>query len=330
MTVGKWSAAEDRLLSEMHGSLPLEQIASAMGRSRGSIRARVTTLGLSKQRYWTPEEEELLRRIYNKAGAEGFINLTEVAKGMGRDKTNVSRKARQLGLNTNSKRKCCEQRKVKTPKFTCAVERRSYMSALAKERIASKGHPRGMAGKRHTQETVERLVESSKATWARMTPEEREIQNQKAVEGIKSKGGYSAPNVQRGTWKAGWREIGGQRNYFRSRWEANYARYLQWLKDRGEISDWKYEPETFWFDAIRRGVRSYKPDFRVWENDGSSKLHEVKGWMDSRSKTTLSRMAKYHPSEQILLIDGRQYRTIRIKVMRLIPEWEDSARDTHA
>ena len=42
------------------------------------------------------------------------------------------------------------------------------------------------------------------------------------------------------TNKAGWREIGDKRCYFKSAWEANYARYLQWLKENGRIIDWEY------------------------------------------------------------------------------------------
>lgn len=134
------------------------------------------------------------------------------------------------------------------------------------------------------------------------------------------------PGPDRERWKAGWREFGGQRVYYRSRWEANYARYLQWLVERGEILRWKHEPETFWFDAIKRGVRSYLPDFRVWELDGTSRLHEVKGWMDARSKTTLRRMAKYHPGETIVLIRERDYNEIARKVGGLIEGWEASGR----
>ncbi len=49
--------------------------------------------------------------------------------------------------------------------------------------------------------------------------------------------------------------------YFRSRWERNWARYLNFLVQHGEITGWEYEPKTFWFHKIKRGTRSYKPDF---------------------------------------------------------------------
>lgn len=110
----------------------------------------------------------------------------------------------------------------------------------------------------------------------------------------------------------GWREFeGGQkRYYFRSGWEMNYAQYLDWLKRMGEIIDWEYEPDTFWFEAIKRGTRSYTPDFKVTEKDGSVAYHEVKGWMDQKSATKLKRMAKYYPEITIVLIDEEQYHAI--------------------
>lgn len=128
------------------------------------------------------------------------------------------------------------------------------------------------------------------------------------------------PPVQK--WNAGWRKIGGRRIYFRSQWEANVGRYLQWLLERGEIQAWDHEPETFWFEAIKRGVRSYLPDFRVVEKSGSITWYEVKGYMDSKSQTKLKRMAKYNPTVKLLVIDRRQYESIKRAVSKLIPAWE--------
>jgi len=124
------------------------------------------------------------------------------------------------------------------------------------------------------------------------------------------------------SWKAGWRTIGGIKKYYRSRWEANYARYLEWLKQKGEIADWKHEPTTFWFENIKRGVRSYLPDFLVTENNGKQVYHEVKGWMDPKSKTKLKRMAKYYPDIPILLIDKSAYTALKKVLAGLISDWE--------
>lgn len=122
--------------------------------------------------------------------------------------------------------------------------------------------------------------------------------------------------------KAGWREIGGKRKYYRSRWEANYARYLQWRKEQGEIAEWLHEPETFWFAGIKRGCVSYLPDFRVVNSDGSIYYVEVKGYMDAKSATKLKRMAKYHPTVKIELVDKVAYKSIEQIGKYLIKGWE--------
>jgi hypothetical protein len=128
-------------------------------------------------------------------------------------------------------------------------------------------------------------------------------------------------NLKKG-WKAAWREIGGKRSFYRSAWEANYARYLEWLQERGEIKSWEHEPHTFWFLQIKRGTRSYLPDFLVVENNGSESYHEVKGWMSPASKTKIKRMAKYYPEVRLILIDKKVYKSIADKIGRLIPGWE--------
>jgi len=123
-------------------------------------------------------------------------------------------------------------------------------------------------------------------------------------------------------WKAGWREIGGYKKYYRSRWEANYARYLEWLRERGEIKEWAHEPDTFWFDKIVRGCRSYLPDFKIIENDDKIIYHEVKGRMDAKSKTKIKRMKKYHPKVALVVIAAKEYSEIENKLGAIISEWE--------
>lgn len=129
-------------------------------------------------------------------------------------------------------------------------------------------------------------------------------------------------NRESATRRAGWRIIGQSRKYYRSRWEANYARYLEWLAAAGKVVSWEHEPETFWFDGIKRGSVSYLPDFRVTMPDGSVEYHEVKGWMDSRSRTKIKRMAKYHPGVKLVVIDSKAYAAIERAVGGIITDWE--------
>lgn len=104
-------------------------------------------------------------------------------------------------------------------------------------------------------------------------------------------------NVQRGTYLIGDKEI-----YFRSKWEANYALYLEFLKKNKEILDYEYEP--YWLEfPIKHGTTRYLPDFLV-TTDRGSEIHEVKGHLTSKGKTQLKRVAKYYPHMKVVLIDS--------------------------
>ena len=110
--------------------------------------------------------------------------------------------------------------------------------------------------------------------------------------------------------------------FFRSSWEANYARYLNWLIERGQIAAWDYECRTYEFHKIKRGSRHYTPDFLITYLDGRQEWHEVKGYMDPRSATKLKRMARYYPQVRIVLIDAPVYREIAKRAGALIRGWE--------
>lgn len=125
-----------------------------------------------------------------------------------------------------------------------------------------------------------------------------------------------------GGWVAGWREIGGKKCYFRSRWEYNYAAYLQFLKQRGLIIEWQHEKKTFWFEKTKRGTRSYLPDFIVTCLVGEDEVHEVKGYMDARSATKLKRMQIYYPLVKVVVIGEKWFRENAKKLMYIVPGWE--------
>lgn len=100
-----------------------------------------------------------------------------------------------------------------------------------------------------------------------------------------------------------WAQIGDKKPiYFRSSWEYYYAIFLEKLKREKKIIDWKHEPKCFWFEEIKRGVRSYLPDFCVTHLDTSEEWVETKGYYDSKSQTKMKRMAKYHPQIKIRLV----------------------------
>lgn len=101
--------------------------------------------------------------------------------------------------------------------------------------------------------------------------------------------------------------------FFRSSWEANYARYL----DYNNIK-WEYEPKTFTF-PLDRGTTRYTPDFYLPE---TNVWVEVKGYMDKKSQIKVVRFRKYYPQEKLVLICGGEYRDLDRKYRHIIPNWE--------
>lgn len=286
-------------------------------------------------RPWTVEDIAFLKKNYP------IIGKLASARMLGRSEASVRAKAAHLGLKLNTcstfflefqeragqskvGRKRPNQAEVirklhAAGKLKHTAAQRLKLSESSKKWIAERGHPRGSLGMKHTAETKQKISESSKMAAARMTPEQWQARILKSQKTRVAKGTKFNP---RGSWKAGWRDIGKQRIYCRSRWEANYARFLEWQRNRGDIAKWEHEPETFWFEKVKRGSVSYLPDFRVTYLDGTIEYHEVKGWMDARSRTKIKRMKKYHPAVKLVVIDAKSYRQLAKVVCATIPGWE--------
>ena len=96
--------------------------------------------------------------------------------------------------------------------------------------------------------------------------------------------------------------------YFRSSWEFYYAVFLEKLKQEKKIIDWIHEPLCFWFDSIKRGTRSYLPDFRITHLNGTQEYVETKGYMDSASKTKIKRMAIYYPEIKLRVVEKEWFK----------------------
>lgn len=263
---------------------------------------------------WTFQEEQQLRELYRLAG-NGKVNLASAAeKFERRSRFAIELKASELGL-TNIHRKW----HVPKRKYATNEERSAAMSVRRSQWIKDHGHPRGALGMKHSDQTKKAISEKSRLSWASLTNKQKVARSIKITQ-TRVKNGH--PYGPHGSWLAGWRIIGDQRVYFRSRWEANYARYLEWLKSIGNIKQWEHEPQTFWFGKIRRGTVSYLPDFRITNPNGSLEYHEVKGWMDSRSKTKIKRMKKYYPELKLLVINATAYKKLASQVKNFIEGWE--------
>lgn len=174
--------------------------------------------------------------------------------------------------------------------------------------IAENGHPQGMLGKKHNPETLKVLSVRNAANYRRLSPERKRDKVLKMLKTKQAAGILLSP--RKASWKSGWYEVNGSRFFFRSKWEYNYALILDTWKRLGAIQSWEYEPDTFWFEKIKRGVRSYTPDFKVLWPNGLLEYHEVKGWMDDKSKTKIKRMARYHPKIKLVVIESSDYKAL--------------------
>ena len=117
-------------------------------------------------------------------------------------------------------------------------------------------------------------------------------------------------NLKVPTHKQFWAVVGDKQPiYFRSSWEFYYSLFLEKLRQENKILDWKHEPKCFWFEGIKRGVRSYLPDFCITHIDGSEEWSEVKGFLDSKSQTKMKRMAKYYPDVNIRLVGSEWFKS---------------------
>lgn len=314
----RWSVEDDAAIASLYRDKSHADIAVLIGRTRNAVRDRCHNLGLrTKETGWTEAEYDVLRA---RCGKGVKLDMGKLAAELGRTKEAICIKISRIGLGDKS-RPLVERRKIKKAMFSSKEERSAYVGSLRKAWIAKNGHPRGALGMKHTEETKRIVGEKSRANWAAMTEDKKQEMIMKSAR-TRVANGNNVPERPNASWKAGWREIGGVRKYYRSKWEANYARYLEWLKEKKQIADWKHEPKTFWFEGIKRGTLSYLPDFWVQELSGVEAFHEVKGWMDDRSKTKIARMGRYYPSVKLVVIREKEYNEIKRKIASMIQGWE--------
>lgn len=274
--------------------------------------------GKAKRNMWTDEQIAHLRLAY--ASPYGF-SLKKLSELLGKTEASIACKAGHIGISGKRgefirTEEARENMSKAQSSRAMAPEEFQRRSESTKRWQAINGHPRGFKGKHHTPEAKAAI---SAGNVGQVVPLERKIKRMKTNI---AKYGCASPAVAHGSWKSAWREIGGKRKFFRSRWEANYARYLEFQKVHGLITDWHHECDTFWFEGIKRGCMTYLPDFKVTNLDGSIEYHEVKGWMDAASKTKIRRMAKYHPTVILKVFDSKWYNSNKQRLSRLIQGWE--------
>jgi len=102
-------------------------------------------------------------------------------------------------------------------------------------------------------------------------------------------------------------------HHCRSKWEANYSRFLLWIKRK-----YKYEPKTF-IIKLPNGINAtYTPDFIV---DGKE-WHELKGWEERSKIKKWEIFQQQYPNEKLVLINRNTYKKIERMYKYIIPNWE--------
>lgn len=277
----KWTKKEDGLVLSLSKTKTAKEIGSILGRSKASVDVRISRLNRGLKLPNSPN-----KIVYCKECRKGFLSFDKNRKYCSINCTTKSDDILKNIRTTGPKKRIFFSEK------NCITCGKPFMPT---SKSPNKTHC-GIKCATRDPEVNKRKIATLRA-------------NPFAI-----KTGYTS-------CKRGWAKIGGKKIFFRSSWEENYARYLEWLKGLKEIQDWEHEPDTFWFDGIKRGVRSYLPDFKVTTKNGEIEYHEVKGWMDSKSKTKIKRMAKYHPSVKMVIIDTNRYKSLERTVSGLVPKW---------
>jgi hypothetical protein len=318
-----WSNDEIQILKKEYSNtngVDVLQIAKKLKRTHAGITCKAEELGLTSRRgcnILTPEQKHNMLFAHS-VMCSNTTNIQYLKDNY--TKESCPMLAKRFGVTSATINNWAKRLKLKRDPKQIREHLQNVDPATVWKRHP---HPRGNLGKHHSEQTKCGMSIRVTKFWSSMNKREREIQSMKMLKArFLNNGTLITSNRVKASWKAAWREVGGRRIFFRSRWEANYARYLQLLKEQNQIKEWEHEPETFWFEGVRRGCVSYLPDFKVTNRDDTFEFHEVKGWMDDRSKTKLKRMAKYHPSIKLILIQAEWFKKNGNKLTWL-PGWED-------
>ncbi|UOF80539.1 endodeoxyribonuclease I [Caudoviricetes sp.] len=242
---------------------------------------------------FTKEEAEKVVVAYSKA-RKGDAWLEKLARDIGKTKISISRFAAKHGLSDMKRIDNGNRALKKCALCSTLTTNVKYCS----EECSNLGHSGAIKRKWAKNDSVYRTAES--------TNKRSNAQSKVMVERM-----HDNPSSIYSHTKKGWVDFkSGKRYFFRSGWEMRYAEHLDMLLAGKAIKDWTYEEDTFWFEKIKRGVRSYTPDFKIYYHDGSMEYHEVKGYMDAKSKTKLKRMAIYHPDVKVIVIGSQEMKVI--------------------
>lgn len=320
---GAWTEDEILFLKNNYKSMTMEELCDSMNRTDGSIRGMKSKLGLiKKNRKITENEVDIIRDYYQTHDANNF-DMNELMNIVGRSENSIGLIASRHGFADYHHGHKSDLERAKMKKRINEYYNSEYYQTIGrqlasektKNQFKEKGHPKGFFGKHHTQEVCDIISAAVKERFSNMTYQEKHEIAMRAVQ-TKIENG----TINNTTSNSYSRARGGKRedlnnSYFRSAWEANIARVLNYLQ-----INWQYELRRFYFEDSVDGVLSYQPDFYLPEFD---MWIEVKGWMDEKSKTRLKLFKEQYPEEynKLMLIDQKRYYELECDY-KFLPNWE--------
>lgn len=172
-------------------------------------------------------------------------------------------------------------------------------------------------GKTLTKEHKEKISEGYK----NLSKEKKEEISKKISEGNKGKT-YSKESIEkmiknRKDEKHPFRGKAGKREdlnnqYFRSTWEANYARILKYLN-----VEYQFEPDIIWLKRPNGTEISYRPDFKVGD------LYiEIKGYWYGDAVEKMKMLKEQYPEIKVKVIDAKTYNRLVKFYKKKIQWWE--------
>lgn len=314
-----WTQEEKDLLIALYEEHTDKELCDILRKSPGQLRGMKERLHLnSKKCVFTEEEKRLIISWYKSHPNE--MDLSELSSIMGRQKTSISRFACKYGLTSRSRYRTAtsiDRWRSSYQKYLDSEYYRTQVWPKNCELLLSylnNNHPRGMLGKHHTADVCARISDAVSKRFANMTNEEKKQISDKSKNTRMARKPYSSTAQTYSRGRGGKRDDLGA--YFRSSWEANTARVMNF-----EHISWEFEPQRFIFPDDGSGVLSYCPDFYLTSHDI---WIEVKGWMDEKSTLRLEKFKKYYQDEsnKLIVIGEVEYKKMESVYSSKIPLWE--------
>ena len=114
-----------------------------------------------------------------------------------------------------------------------------------------------------------------------------------------------------------------------SNYEYDYALYLDYLYSTGDISGWVRNTTLFGFSQPveyqnKRGrtTKSHRPDFLIFNNDGTYEIHEVKGWMNEKAKAVDEQFRRDYPNLVYKIIGKNEILALQAEFKDKLWGWE--------